>query len=712
MTAKKDDTLSPQITTAGDTRRLEFNGTDIAGVTAEPLTPPDHVVYRWLEFSDFEDWSAVANWAVDLFNAGETQSADFKSAAAAINTKSTPEERAVAALEFVQSQIRYFSIALGESSHKPTQPDIVLQRRFGDCKDKALLLVALLKQAGIKSSPVLLSTTRRKGLDQSIPSPSDFDHAIVEASVGGKLYYLDPTRLGQHGRLDRLGKVFEGAQVLVISPETKGLKTIPPAKSPFQRNDLIETAKLPKLDGDGELQVRHIWTGTDAEAMRVLRDQLPADVLKKSFQEAMIKRFPSATLNGDPQYVDDQTNNVMTVTTNFIVPGMATERSGNYLVPFSASNFKGTLAPMGSQARTAPLVIPGHPFNGTYTFKVALPDSIDIWETPFDSKVEGKHFAASNELKYRGNVVTATLSLETRADRIEIADMKTYNDDMQKLVKTALGAVFIPAKLAKVALAKSKSKTPAAAATRDTAETKIEKALRETIKNASTAIDAGKLTPADLARAYILRADAEGDLGDVDKSVADANKAVELAAGDTNALARRAYAYLAAGEFEKSIADYTLALTLGADPGRMYRTRGMANYYLGKFKEAADDFAASGAQTNGETQAYADLWLTAASRRLGKKLPEEVAERAAMASHLEWPHPALAMLNGHLTEDDIIKIIQSKSGLEKVTASSEGYFYIGLSYLLAGADDKARGYFEKSLAAKAYQYEEHRTARL
>ena len=199
---------------------------------------------------------------------------------------------------------------------------------------------------------------------------------------------------------------------------------------------------LPKLDGDGELQVRHIWTGTDAEAMRVLRDQLPADVLKKSFQEAMIKRFPSATLNGDPQYVDDQTNNVMTVTTNFIVPGMATERSGNYLVPFSASNFKGTLAPMGSQARTAPVVIPGHPFNGTYTFKVALPDSIDIWETPFDSRVEGKHFAASNELKYRGNVVTATLSLETRADRIEIVDMKTYNDDMQKLVKTALGAVL------------------------------------------------------------------------------------------------------------------------------------------------------------------------------------------------------------------------------------------------------------------------------
>ena len=59
-----------------------------------------------------------------------------------------------------------------------------------------------------------------------LPSPLDFDHAIVRAKVDGKIFYLDPTRLGQHGRLDRMGQAHEGAAVLVIAPDTKTLTIV------------------------------------------------------------------------------------------------------------------------------------------------------------------------------------------------------------------------------------------------------------------------------------------------------------------------------------------------------------------------------------------------------------------------------------------------------------------------------------------------------
>lgn len=706
VTSKKNDVLSPQVTTADGLRRLEFNGTDIPAVIGETLTPSDANPYRWLEFSEFSDWGAVASWASELFVATDANSSEFKAAVEAINAKSTPQERTVAALELVQSQVRYFSVSLGESSHKPTQPDAVLQRRFGDCKDKALLLVSLLKQAGIKSNPVLLSVSRRKGLDTSLPSPIDFDHAIVQAVLGGKSYYLDPTRLGQHGQIDRLGKVFQSAQVLVISTETKGLTQIPAASAPFDRDDLVETAKLSKLDGEGELEVRHTWSGVNAELMRVLREQIPADTLRKSYFDAMTKRFPAATLKGDPQFTDDRTNNVLTVTTNYAVPGMATERSGNWLIPLSASNFKGTLAPISPTTRTAPLSIPGHPFSGTYSFKVTLPEVFNIWETPFAGNVQDKHFTADTVTKYRGNIVKAMMTLQTRAERIEPADLKSYNESVQSLAKLPSAAIVIPAKLAKVAQAKSKSPQAAAAVP----SSKLEARLREEIKNAGEAIASGKLAPPDAAQAYILKANAEGDLGDVENAVSDAMKAVELANGDRASLWARADSYYTARDFAKSIADYSAALALGGDAGKIYRSRGIANYYAGKLEDAAADFAKSSSLLNGEEQTYSDIWVVLTSRRLGRDVPSEVAARATAGLQLEWPGPGLALLTGSASEADIVRIMQAKSGMEKVTVSTEGYFYLGLAKLLANEKDKAREYFTNAVASKGYGYEEHKAA--
>jgi len=126
----------------------------------------------------------------------------------------------------VQSEVRYFSISLGENSHRPEVPDVVLRRRYGDCKDKSFLLIALLRELGIKSRPVLLEIGRHRGLETTLPSAQLFDHAIVEVTVRDRKYYLDPTRLGQHGNLERMGQAHEDSQILVVAPETTDLARI------------------------------------------------------------------------------------------------------------------------------------------------------------------------------------------------------------------------------------------------------------------------------------------------------------------------------------------------------------------------------------------------------------------------------------------------------------------------------------------------------
>ncbi len=78
----------------------------------------------------------------------------------------------------------------------PARADETWQRRFGDCKGKTVLLLALLKELGIQAEPALVSLGGGDGLDERLPSLGAFNHVIVRATIGGKVYWLDGTRTG------------------------------------------------------------------------------------------------------------------------------------------------------------------------------------------------------------------------------------------------------------------------------------------------------------------------------------------------------------------------------------------------------------------------------------------------------------------------------------------------------------------------------------
>ena len=276
----------------------------------EPSTPPDYLAYlayRRMQFSEFSGWDDIVAWASRLFQRQGELSQDVREVIEKLRQRPTDEDRVVGALEFVQSEIRYFSVSLGESSHRPTQPDVVVKQRYGDCKDKSLLLMTLLEALGIQSKPVLVAIGMRKGLDNVLPSPELFNHAIVQVTVNGKVFYLDPTLLGQHGRLERMGQLHEGAQVLVVAPQSRQLSSIASTNArDLVRSEVAETVTLPKFNADGQLQVRQVWRGSMAEALRIMQQRLLRDELVRSVGEAMETRYPGAKLLGEPDILDDR----------------------------------------------------------------------------------------------------------------------------------------------------------------------------------------------------------------------------------------------------------------------------------------------------------------------------------------------------------------------------------------------------------------------
>lgn len=166
------------------------------------LSPPKDAParYSWvrvLEYSDFTSWRDVSRRSWQLFESASRLSPEspLKQEAARIAAANPGRrERAEAALRLVQQQVRYVYVGLNGGNLSPAKADETWARRYGDCKGKTTLLLALLGELGIEAEAVFASNSGTDdGLDQRLPSPGMFDHVLVRARIDGTDYWLDGT---------------------------------------------------------------------------------------------------------------------------------------------------------------------------------------------------------------------------------------------------------------------------------------------------------------------------------------------------------------------------------------------------------------------------------------------------------------------------------------------------------------------------------------
>ena len=692
--------LTPTDMIQAGIRRITFDEQPLRGFPSEAMTAPDFFGTRFVQFSEFADWSDVVGWAIPLFETAAPQGDEFRSVVNRIRVLPTEQDRVVAALEFTQSQIRYFSVSLGESSHRPTAPDEVLRRRYGDCKDKSLLLIALLHELGIESRPALLQLGRRAGLDKTLPSPQFFDHVIVQATVGGKPYFLDPTRLGQHGQLDRMGQMHEGAQILVVARDTVALSQLPAGTTDIIADEATERGTLARFGEEGQLDVRRVWHGVGAERLRVLVERAREQVVK-IVGDAMERRYPGAKLAGEPAIKDDRPSNEFSISASYKIPKLATEVDGNWVVAFSPDSLQNVMIASPSANRTTPLRIPGFPFHGKYNFEMIFPEQVSVSIDPREHTIANNYFNATVTDYFRGNVARKSVDLKTLRPSVEASDYPGYGEDFRSLNK-AIGGAFI--------VNKAFFDSATARSTKADLTHRLQDQGLEVIKKTTETIDNGKLAGADLANVYCLRGHAQAELGRQEEALQDVNNAVRIASNAVS-LSCRAETYGQLGQFEKSITDHTNAIALGAATnGLVFRGRGISRVYAGHIEEANADFAKAIELSDKETRIYSEMWFVATSGRLHKLIPPALVARAATEAGGEWPRAGLAMLTGKLSPDDMLKSLEKKQGDERQMALAEAYFYLGQYYLVAGDRTKAQESFEKTRSLGVINFLEHSSA--
>jgi lipoprotein NlpI len=685
-------------------RTLTFDEHDVVAIPQEPGVPQGFNTYRWLQLSEYDSWQSVATWAAGLFEVHEeAPSPERRALVATLMAMPTVEERIVGALEFVQSQVRYFSVSLGTSSHQPTAPNIVMTRRYGDCKDKSLLLFTLLKDMGIPSTPVLARLGNRSGFDDWLPTPLAFDHVIVAVDVDGAHYFLDSTRLGQHGKLARMGQAHDGAQVLPAAT-VGGMLTriVVPNRDELVRDDRTESLVVEKLDGDGVLTATETLTGVGAENLRVGFGAVTKERYDTGVTSDMEKRYAGAKLLEPVRIDDDREDNRFKITARFTLPKPVTHANGQYRVVFRADNLARIFTVPQEAKRRAPIVL-RFPVTATYRFDATFPDEVAVTLDPRAESVDSRYFKSTASRSFLGNHSESAIEIRTLSDRVAAADLQLLKDDLQKFARTYPSGVLVADSEIKKPVFLGLGKKDFATSLKDRQE--------DLVKRVSTTITGGKLTGADLARAYCTRAYAYAALGKGDDALKDGDHAIEAEADNAASLLCRATLRTQFKQFDGAIEDASQAIVFGSDTGRPWQIRGQARFYQGRYAEAAADFAKAATMDHDDrVNVMHDLWRALSYRRMKKPLPDDLQKRAAEAPRGDWPRPVLAMFADRLTPDEVTTLAASKSGDEASMIGTEADFYIGEFYLTNDDATKARESFTAARARGVIIYIEYGAA--
>lgn len=328
---------------------------DLPGVQIEPQMPPWRTIAGWMGLKYFPDnpklrakatgsWKEVGLWNDELDQPQSVATPAIKAKVAELTAGMTnPVQKMRALSQYVQKNIHYFAVEIGIGGWKPHSAGEVFAHQYGDCKDKANLLVTMLHAAGFQSYLVFVDD--RRGFVQPNYPSIFMDHAILAIRLPdtvndpslyavvndpklGRLLFFDPTN--EYVPLGYIPSYLQDSYGLVAAPDGGHLMELP--LLPPATNRLLRVATL-TLSPSGNLsgEIREVRWGSPAsderEEFLETRPSKRAQIFE-SFLGNFLNNFQltNASLGNLNNYADS-----LTLDYKFIAPDYA-KSEGNLLI--------------------------------------------------------------------------------------------------------------------------------------------------------------------------------------------------------------------------------------------------------------------------------------------------------------------------------------------------------------------------------------------
>lgn len=576
----------------------------VSEIDASRAKAPDGAPSRFndlsnVEASDFKDWREVSALMAPLYAKATTLPATspLKAEAAKIRAASSdPELEAAAALRLVQDQVRYLFLGMNEGGYVPADADVTWSRRFGDCKGKTALLLALLHELGIEAEPAIVSTEIGDGMDTRLPNVELFDHVLVRVVIAGKVYWLDGTRSGDHS-LDSI-EVPGFAWALPLSEPGANLeKLVPQPLATPQVETSVRLDASAGLDAVAPAHVEMVFRGDLATVAKVgLASKPPADV-DKALRDTWKSAFPWVEIKSVKATYDDATdeehfamdgaaNMTWSLNANFGAREYETDESQ----VAAGVSFKREVGAAG-----APFAIPFPVFIRTRE-TIVLPQEgkgFSVVGEDVDKTVGGVAYKRTSHID--AGVFTMEVSARSLTSEISAAEASAAKPALRELSDVIVHV-----------------RAPAAYAAGD-------KELQIRLAR----------TP-QLANEYVDRADARTFKGDYAGALKDYDQAIQLKPDDGELLNERCFTRgIANSDLKDAMDDCNAALALDPHNAQYLDSRGFVFFRLGQFDKAMTDFNAA---LDIDPKQFQTLYVKGiAERRLGDAAHAEADIKAAKA---------------------------------------------------------------------------------
>ncbi|GAO44445.1 DUF3857 domain-containing protein [Flavihumibacter petaseus] len=396
--------------------------------------------------TNVDNWKTLNNWALDVFHqynyppgpALRNKIAAWKTAAAGDTAA-----YAVNAIRYVQDNIRYLGFEVGVYSHQPHHPDDVFQKGYGDCKDKALLLVRLLREGGIPAWIALVNSSLEGHIENEAPSTGLFDHAIVALEYRGKQRFIDATSQYQRGGLEEI-YVKDYGNALVVKPGNESLS--PVTGNHLYSNKITETIEvLYPENGESRLEVRSEFEGGYADAARRHYHETSQEETRQHYEEYYGAIYDSVTLSEDIGFTDDSAQNRVVITESYTIPKLWTVTEGKQSFSLFAKTIYDQLTSLTDHKMNTPLAL-SFPAKTKYQVVVKMPEKWNIHFSPVLLHRDNYDFEFTSSTA--GKTIMLDYQYESKNDHLAPEDLFRYKKDFKAMEEVMQSEIYQEGKFA------------------------------------------------------------------------------------------------------------------------------------------------------------------------------------------------------------------------------------------------------------------------
>jgi hypothetical protein len=414
---------------------------NLAALQNEDETPNWYAQYPTLQVSARRSWSEVERWATELYPPQQALPAELEARIEEWRGLDSPELRAAAALQVIQDEVRYFSVLMGESTHRPAPPTTTWERRFGDCKDKAWLLASVLNRLDIEAVPALVSVGRGRAVEQGIAAASQFDHVIVRARIDGNTLWLDPTLTEQRGPL-QMRQAGNYSPALTIGAGADALQPMTETDAAGGERSIRERFVIDAETRQIRMEIETRLSGSAADSRRRELSASHVSEMEREFADYYRRLHGELTVAEPLRIEDDPQTGVLRMHEAYLLhKPWANETPAARAFELYADGLSAYLQLSGTQQRKHPLWRP-HPITIEQTSEVVLPPGWTVSSVPDGIEAGDASFSYSRTARREDQRLVVAQRFSSAEDHVP-ADQASRHLEVRRKAMNGVGTRLI-----------------------------------------------------------------------------------------------------------------------------------------------------------------------------------------------------------------------------------------------------------------------------